>query len=493
MNTGNLLAHLSAPAAIHGAPFGYDLLALQAALEARGGVALYVARDDKTAATALKLAGFNHPAMELVRLPGWDNLPYDRISPSPANAAARCAALARLAQRAVSDGPCLVITTAGSLVQRVPPVETMRASSFAVAVGGQVNQAELTSYLGVNGYIRTSTVSEKGEYSIRGGKVDIFPPDGKQPVRLDLFGDEVETIKSFDPETQLSTRTLKAVALAPVSEILFREETQTLFRERYLAELGSPLGDPMYEAARAEIRRQGLESWLPLFHQRLDTLFEYIGPDALIGMGYLAPEAAAERLLQAKDYFEARLEAVGERREARVLPPEALYLRGQELNAALGSRGVARFAPSAGDGGIDLGGALGRNFAPERAKPEVNIFEATANHAKALRAAGKVVVFAAYTEGSAERLTGVMADHGLDDLGRVYSLEAGRQVGLALCELPLEAGYEASDLAVIAEPDVLGDRLAAPRRKRKAANFIAEAGSLNPGDLVVHIDHGVGR
>ena len=151
MSTTDMLARLSAPTAVHGAPFGYDLQALQAALERRGGVALYVARDDKTAATALKLAAFNRPAMEVVRLPGWDNLPYDRISPAPANAVARCAALARLAQRLASEGPCLVITTAGSLVQRVPPVETMRASSFAVAVGGQVNQAELTSYLGVNG------------------------------------------------------------------------------------------------------------------------------------------------------------------------------------------------------------------------------------------------------------------------------------------------------------------------------------------------------
>ena len=493
MSMIDMLARLSAPTAIHGAPFGFDLQTLQAALKKRGGVALYVARDDKMAATAAKLAAFHAPAMEVVTLPGWDNLPYDRISPSPAVAAARCAALARLAQRGDAEGACLVVTTAGALVQRVPPVETMRASSFSVAVGGRVNQAELTSYLNVNGYVRTSTVSEKGEYSIRGGKVDIFPPDGIEPVRLDLFGDELETIKSFDPETQLSVRGLKSIALAPVSEILFQEDTQSLFRDRYLAELGSPAGDPMYEAARAEIRRQGVEAWLPLFHTRLDTVFDYIGPGALIGMGYLASEAATERQTQAADYYEARVEAAGETRDAKVLPPEALYLQEQELSAALSAFSVARFSPSSGEGGFDLGGASGRNFAPERARQDVNIFEAAAEHAKALRSSGKTVVFGAYTEGSAERLTGVMADHGLEGLERVYSLDAARTAGLALCELPLETGFETSDLAVIAEPDVLGDRLAAPRRKRKAANFIAEAGSLNPGDFVVHVDHGVGR
>ncbi|MDG1825590.1 MAG: transcription-repair coupling factor [Henriciella sp.] len=493
MTPTSFLKTLSSPATVHGAPFGYDLLALVEALEGRSGVAIYVARDDKAAAAAQKLASFYRPGLDIVWLPGWDVLPYDRVSPSAAMAAARCAALASLAQRTADSPPALVITTASSLVQRVPPVETMRASSFAVSVGGRVKQDVLTSYLSVNGYVRVASVSEKGEYSIRGGKVDIFPPTGIEPVRLDLFGDEVETIKSFDPETQLSTRTLKTVALAPVSEILFNEETLALFRERYLAELGSPVGDPMYEAARAEIRRGGVEGWLPLFHGSLDTLFDYIGPDALIGMGALSGEASAERLAQAKDYYEARLEAAGEGREARVLSPEHLYLTSGELSAALGSRGVAKFSAGPGEGGFNIGGIAGRDFAPERAQPSVNIFEAAAAHAKTLRAKGKTVVFGAWTEGSAVRLEGVLEDHGLPDAVRVYSLEAANKAGLAICELPLESGFEAGDLVIIGEPDILGDRLAAPRRKRKAANFIAEAGSLNPGDLVVHIDHGVGK
>ncbi len=493
MSAIDMLARLSAQTDVYGAPFGYDLLCLQRALQKRGGIALYVARDDKMAATAVKLAEFNDPALNTVWLPGWDILPYDRVSPSPAIAAARCAGLARLAQRTSSDAPMLVITTAGSLVQRVPPIETMRASSFAVEVGGRVNQEDLTSYLGINGYVRTSTVSEKGEYSIRGGKVDIFPPTGKEPVRLDLFGDEVETIKSFDPETQLSTGALANVSLAPVSEILFSEETLGLFRDRYLDELGSPAGDPMYEAARASIRRQGLEGWLPLFHPRLDTLFDYIGRDALIGVGPLAGQAAAERLKQAEDYYGARLEAAGETRDARVLAPTALCLEGGELDNRMRGQATARFIPSRGESGLDLGGAAGRNFAPERAQTDVNIFEEAARHGKALRATGKTVIFGAWTDGSAERMIGVLADHGLEDLDRVYSLAAARSAGMAICELPLEAGFEANDLAIISEPDILGDRLAAPRRKRKAANFIAEAGSLNPGDLVVHIDHGVGR
>lgn len=493
MTASDLLTRLSAPTSFYGAPFGRDIQAFAQALLARGGVGIYVARDDKMAATALKLAEFFQPGLERVLLPGWDTLPYDRISPSPSVAAARCAALARLARRGAESAACLVITTAGSLVQRVPPVDTLRASSFSVASGQRLNQAELAAYLGVNGYVRTSTVAERGEYSLRGGKIDLFPPDGAAPVRLDLFGDEVESIKSFDPDTQLSTGTLTTVSLAPVSEILFSADSLSLFRERYLATLGSPSGDPMYEAARAEIRRQGVESWLPLFHPHLDTLFDYIGPGALIGLSHLAWQASSERLNQVRDYHQARLEAASDIREARILDPEALYLPEDELEQALKRYATIRFNPTPEQGPLDLGAQAGRDFAPERLQAELNIFEAAASHAKALRIAGKTVVFAAWTEGSADRLSGVLEDHGLDAVPRVYSLQAAQSAGLALCELPIETGFETADLAVIAEPDVLGDRLAAPRRKRKAANFITEASALNPGDLVVHVDHGVGR
>ncbi len=492
MSLSSTLASLSSQTDVYGAPFGYDLLSLTSVLKERNGVGLYVARDDKAANAAQRLAKFFAPGLDIASLPGWDILPYDRVSPSAAIAATRCATLALLAQRS-DNHPILAVTTASALVQRVPPIETLRKSSLSVRVGGDISQDTLTSYLSMNGYIRTTTVSEKGEYSIRGGKVDIFPPTGRDPVRLDLFGDEIESIKLFDPETQLSSRSVQSLTLAPVSEILFNDDSLSLFRNRYMEELGSPAGDPMYEAARASIRRQGVEAWLPLFHERLDTIFDYIGPDAIIGQAALAGPAAQERLKQAEDYYKARIEAAGESRDARVLPPTKLYLSPEQLDAAMLSRPVLRYHGGGGQGGFDLGGASGRDFAPERAVTETNIFEAAVDHAKALKAAGKTVVFGAWTEGSAERMVSVLADHGLEDLQRVYSLDAARTEGVSIVELPLENGFEANDVAIISEPDILGDRLAAPRRKRKAANFIAEAGSLNTGDLVVHVDHGVGR
>lgn len=491
----DLLAGLSGSQTLAGAPFGAGVVALAGMLSERGGVALYVARDEKQAVTAARVAEFAEPGLKRILLPGWDVLPYDRISPTPAVAARRCAALAEMAHLGEDGAGVLVVTTASSLIQRVPPRDTMRAASFAIAVGQQVRPDALTDYLQLNGYSRASTVRERGEYAIRGGIIDIYPPTSDEPLRLDFFGDTLEGLRSFDPETQRSTAELQGAAFAPVSEILFSDEVLSGFRERYLTRFGPPSGDTMYEAARASIRRQGLEAWLPLFHARMEVLFDYLPQDALVAMAHLSGEAAGERLGQAQDYYEARIEAAGgDERAARVLPPGALYLTPAELDARLAERRVARFLPgdAAGDQS-DLGGRPGRDFAAERLRPDVNIFEAAGQHIRTLHDAGKTVVLAAWTRGSADRLVNVMEDHGFAELDRAYSLQAARAAELAVCELPVEAGFTLGDLAIVAEPDILGDRLAAPRRKRKAANFIAEAAALTKGDLIVHVDHGIGR
>ncbi len=487
-----LLTSLRGQASIAGAPFGADLIALISALDARGGTALYVARDDRSAFAAHRLAEFIKPGLDAVMLPGWDTLPYDRVSPSPSVAARRCAALAQLA--AGAPGPRLVVTPASSLVQRAPPAETLRRASFSIRRGEAVEQDALTDYLSINGYVRASTVRERGEFAIRGGIIDIFAPTEAEPLRLDFFGDNLEGIKAFDPETQRSTRDVAAAAFAPVSEILFSPDVLAEFRAKYLEMFGPPEGDAMYEAARAQIRRQGVEGWLPLFHIHLDTLFDYLGENALVAFGHLAGEAAADRLAQVQDYFDARVEAAGGAREARVLQPGALYLTPPQLETALSERAVARFSPrDAGGEALDLGARPGRDFAPERSLPDTNIFQAAADHVAALRQEGRPVVFAAWSAGSADRLSAVLGDHGLEGIERAYSFDAAISAGLSVAELPVEAGFASDAVVVIAEQDILGDKLAAPRRKRKAANFIAEAAALSTGDLVVHVEHGVGR
>ncbi len=495
MTPADVLSSLSGPSAFAGAPFGADLITFCEALQKRGGIGVYVARDDRLAQAARRMALFAAPRLEQVDLPGWDVLPYDRISPTPAVAARRCAGLARISRYEKAQGPLLVITTAGSLVQRAAPVETLRKASLSIRAGETVKANELTEYLAFNGYVRSGTVREQGEYAVRGGIIDIFPPTAGEPFRLDFFGDVLETIRTFDTETQRSTGKAEAVTFAPVSEILFNDNVLAAFRDRFLDVFGPPSGDQMYEAARASIRRQGVESWLALFHPRLDTLFDYVGEGALFALGHLSSEAAHERLAQAADYHAARLEAGGgDIRKARVLPPGRLYLEVDELDNLLATHAVVRFSPAEpSPATFDMGGRRGRDFAPERLRTDENIFETVIAHARALYASGKPVVFAAWSTGSADRLINVLTDHGLKGLAQVHTLEAAKKTDFTVAEVPIEEGFNLPDLAMISEADVLGDRLAAPRRKRKSASFITDATSLTPGDLVVHVDHGVGK
>jgi transcription-repair coupling factor (superfamily II helicase) len=482
-----------------GAPEGFDALIMADIARARGGLSVFLARDGGRAAAFTDALGFFAPEIEVVRFPSWDCLPYDRMGPSPGVAARRMEALARLAAVQTGKKPWMLVTQVPALLQRVPTREVVRRSSYRAEVGDDVDIGDLQRYFAVNGYQRASTVSERGEFAIRGGVIDVFASNAEEPVRLDLFGDTLESVRTFDAETQRSTGKLTAVNLLPVSEVLIDAEAVARFRKGYVAAFGAPGDDPIYAAVSEGGRRAGLEHFLPLFHDRLESLFDYLGEHALIGVDHLVSEARDERLAMIVDAFEARRENEKTRAGYHALEPGALYLTAEEWDRRLGERPVRAFTPfqhDESDQVVDMGARLGRNFSAERAQDSINLFEATADHARRLAAAGKRVLFASWSEGSSERLGSMLADHGLKDIPYSPYWQAAKAADPKRPQrvvLPLEIGFETDNLAVISETDILGDRLARPRRRRRASNFLAEASSLTPGDLVVHIDHGIGR
>ena len=500
MKDTDRIAKAEAGLELAGTPEGFDALVAADLMRARGGLALFVARDLPRANAFADSLAFFGPEIEVVRLPAWDCLPYDRISPSPGVAAERMATLTRLARNSKSERPLVVVTTANAAVQRTPPREAMERAAWSTKVGRVVDITELERHFAVNGYQRASTVSDRGECAIRGGVIDVFPPGAEEPVRLDLFGDTLESIRAFDPETQRSTKQLTEVELLPVSEILLDAETVSRFRTRWLELFGAGGDDPIYAAVSEGVRRQGLEHWLPLLHERLETVFDYLPGDAVVLLDAQAEDARDERLAMIEDAYEARREmSRGKGQPAyHALEPKALYLTRDEWAERLSIRPWRKFSPIHNDGQnvIDLGGVQGRTFAAERAQDSVNLFEAVTAHAQALQKDGKRVLFASWTEGASERLGSMLADHGLGetalarDWARARASKADKPQRIVL---PVEHGFVAGDLAVISETDILGDRLARPRKKRRAANFLAEASGLSPGDLVVHIDHGIGR
>ncbi|HVN00401.1 MAG TPA: transcription-repair coupling factor [Caulobacteraceae bacterium] len=481
-----------------GVPEGFDALVMADLARARGGLNVFVARDGSRASAFEAAMGFFAPEMEILRLPAWDCLPYDRMGPSAAVSAERMATLRRLGRGEWGKKPTLLLTQSAALLQRLPPKASVLAAGYSAQVGQSVDMAELERYFAINGYHRASTVSERGEFAVRGGVIDVFPPGAAEPVRLDLFGDTLDALRAFDRETQRSTRQLKGVDLLPVSEALLDQAAVARFRRGYLAAFGAAGDDSLYAAVSEGSRRAGLEHWLPLLYEEVASLFDYLPADALIALDHLALEARDERLAMIADAYEARNSA--ERKaHYRPLPPSALYLSNTEWDKRLAAHPLRRFEPlrqDAGPGVVDLGAKLGRTFAAERAQDSVNLFEAAADHARRLIAAGKRVLFASWSEGASERLGAMLADHGLHDVAFSPYWQAAKAADpkkLQRVVLPLDAGFETDNLAVISETDILGDRLARPRRRRRATNFLAEASALTPGDLVVHIDHGIGR
>jgi transcription-repair coupling factor (superfamily II helicase) len=489
---------------IAGAPDGMDAqLLAEIARSGRPRTLLHVARDDARMNRMVEALGFFAPELELLLLPAWDCLPYDRVSPNLTVESQRIDTLTRLARADATPGASrIVVTTVSALLQRVPPVETFRDALFRVTPGEAFPRDAFADFVARNGYRRAETVREPGEYALRGGIIDIFPSGRDEPVRLDLFGDEVEAIRAFDSLSQRTTRKLDAVELEAVSEVRLDEASIQRFRMGF-RELFGAVGpaDPLYEAISAGRSHVGMEHWLPLFYERLDTILDYV-PGAPVTFDHQGDDVVATRLETIAEFYDARksLLDADSKTAYKPVPPGRLYLDRAALDTLLAARPVAGFSPfkaPEGPGTIDAGGRTAHDFVEGRTNPDLNLFDVVREHIAAEQRAGRRVVIAGYSQGSRDRLLTLLGEHGLAHaavLGSWAELEKLDAATTGFAVLGIEHGFTRERLAIIAEQDILGDRMVRPARKRaRAENFISEVGALVPGDLVVHVDHGIGR
>ncbi len=496
---------------LHGVPEGFDALVLaERARAAFRDSTLHVARDELRLSALAEAVAFFAPEIEIITLPAWDCLPYDRVSPNAKVMARRIDALTRLTEPPATGGSRLVITTVSAMLQRVPKVETLRNTAHQLTVKTRLDRPIFDAFLAANGYTRAEQVMEPGEFALRGGLIDLFPPGAAEPVRLDLFGDDIETIRTFDPISQRTTGTRESVTLKPMSETVLAPESVARFRTKYRELFGTVAkGDVLYESVSHGRKFLGQEHWLPLFHDGLDTILDYL-PTASISLDHDIEEAVAARLETIRDYFEARRmadTASGGKislEDSGIIyhpvPPGLMYLDDADWAKMLLPRGVSAFRAYAApdmDGFEDAGGRPGREFADVRARPNENVFEAFIAHVKAEQSRGRQVVLAGTSVGSNARLLGVLRDHGFTavadapDWAHVLTASAGL---LAAIPLPLERGFVTDKLALITEQDLLGDRLVrAAKKRRRADAFIADASQISEGDLIVHVEHGIGR
>ncbi len=500
-------------------PEGAYALAFSELLHQRQCPMLYVARDDTRMAAMRDSLGFFAPNTLIISLPAWDCLPYDRVSPHPIIISERIDALTRIPTLSHTQ-PAAILTTVNALLQRVPPREHLTEEAYRIRPGDELDRESLAAFLTRHGYTRIGKVMEPGEFAMRGSIIDIFPAGGEDGVRLDCFGDEVESLHRFDPLKQTSEDALNELSLLPANEVMLDDDSIARFRKGFREAFGAAHGHSLYEAISDGRKQQGMEHWLPLFVERMDTLFDYLPQTPLI-VDHLATDAMRNRLELIADYYDARQsytgKKVGEAEAYHPLPPTALYLSEQELIDRINTHGgyqLSSFDAPAGatnlivekqendeHPALDLQLSPSYNFAKERKTGTASgnrdsLLDAILTYLRNQQSQGKRALIACYSNGSRERIRHLLEERdafciALDGWAERSKVK-GKSIGLMV--LPIESGFSGGNFTLLTEQDMFGERIIRQTRKKKnTAAFFDEAASLTEGELIVHDEHGIGR
>ena len=485
---------------VSGAPNGYDALLMVQKIKESSTPILHVSVDDRQMAVTRDAIKFFAPDTELLEFPAWDCPPYSRISPNRDVIAMRMDTLAQLADQPKARSR-IVLTTVNAVLQRVPSRQFVQKRSIKINVGEQCALEKLTDFLNQTGYERASKVYQAGEYSVRGGIVDVFPAGESMPVRIDFFGDQIDGIRCFDPESQLTVNRLQDIRIGLGSEFTLDTDTIKRFRHSYRSVFGIPRDDQaLYAAVSNGQTVQGLEHWLPFLQERLELIFDFL-PGAQICLDHRVSRRITDRWESVNQLYSNR--------QAQMQPgpaysdayppvnPECLYASPDEISAKLNSMPVQTFVPQrlpTGYACIDAGGRAGHDFSAERVSAASSLTESLADHIRELRKS-KPVILACLTEGSRQGLASMLQDAGLsisdicsfDDVGSLPD-------SIDLAVLNIDHGFTAPDFAVVSEQDVFGASIThRPLRRRSSEVLLAETDAFSAGDLVVHEEHGIGR
>ena len=487
-------------------PDGYDAFLLKELAQSGTADILYIVSDGFALERTASLLEYIAPEITTLKLPAWDTVPYDRVSPNVNIVAQRLETLSKLAAHPNPDKkhPRVIIASVSSAIQKLPPKKIFLNAMREVRVGNELSFNDFVHYATVNGYNRVEQVIEPGEYALRGDIIDIFPVGTEEPLRIDLFGDEVERIRTFDAMSQRTTGELTHYNFDVMSEVVLDANTVKNFRTRYREAFGAAFkDDEIYEAISNSKKYMGMENWLPFFYEdKLPTLFDYI-PMASVIIGRKVEEALKAKAESIADYYTARLEALKVKSATEVdvyrpVPPEEMFLNEVEFKRIIQKREAAYFTnltlPQEEDI-IDAKVLPGREFSQAKNVTASKVYEDLqaflSENAKLRR-----IIFA-YSAGSRERLFSLMSEHGITDVRFAENWDevlATPKTKTAMAVLNLAHGFKGDGLCVITEQDILGERQnRRVSKKITSKDFIADVSSLSIGELVVHIEHGIGR
>ncbi len=485
------------------APLAAHAYVLVDAVRGTGKPIVHVLPSDKDMAATAVLCEYLAPNYPVLQLPAWDTLPYDRVSPSHAITAARLNTLSQLvvSQKSTSslttDTPYILLTTINAITQKLPPRAQFAKARFAIKKGDILTRDALFEFLTANGYSRVGKVMEAGEYAVRGALIDLFPSGYEQAIRIDMFGDEVESLRRFDPLTQISDVAVESLELRAVSEVLLQPETIARFRSRYLELFGAVTqDDPLYASISEGRTYQGMEHWLPLFYEQLDTLADYCD-GAILSYDHRLESMAHERDEAVQDYYGAR--KLHQRKDSLAynpVPHEQIFLTHDRLMHSWRSHTRMMLTPFAAEGAVNVGLRLAPQLFNRRHEEGQPIKDVILDY---IRGAQLPVILAANSAGSADRISKMLGIHDAPASAvpppyRGGSIPMAPLTNTSIIILPIEQGFTCPEFILLTEQDLFGERIIrTQKRKRKSEAFLAEAASFIEGELIVHREHGIGR
>ncbi|OEC57843.1 transcription-repair coupling factor [Pseudomonas sp. ENNP23] len=473
---------------LNGAALG---LAIAEAASAARRFTLLLTADSQSAERLEQELGFFAPDLPVLHFPDWETLPYDLFSPHQDIISQRVASLYRLPE--LNHGVLVVpITTA---LHRLPPRRFLLGSSLVLDVGQKLDVEQMRLRLEGAGYRCVETVYEHGEFAVRGALIDLFPMGSDLPYRIDLFDDEIETLRTFDPETQRSVDKVESIRLLPAREFPLDKKAVTDFRGRFRERFDVDFRRcPIYQDLATGITPAGIEYYLPLFFEETETLFDYLPGNTQV-FSLPGIEQAAEQFWSdvRSRYEERRVDP-----ERPLVPPAELFLPVEDCFARL--KASPRVVADRGD----LEPGVGRERFPTRALPDLAIEGKASEPLAALRRfleefPGRVL-FSAESAGRREVLLELLARLKLRPQEVTDWPEfVASSDRLAITIAPLDEGLLLDEpaLALVAESPLFGQRVMQRRRRERRSdggdNVIKNLAELREGAPVVHIDHGVGR
>jgi transcription-repair coupling factor (superfamily II helicase) len=433
-------------------------------------------------------AGPDLPVMHFVE---WETLPYDSFSPHQDIVSQRLSVLATLGK--MRHG--IVIVSSPSLLQRLPPVDYVAARTLMLQLGQSVDRQEFTDALSACGYLRIPQVAEHGEFAVRGSLLDIFPMGSTAPIRIDFFDDEVESLRQFDPESQLSGEKIESIRILPAREIPLDEGDVKHFRHRYRERFeGQPSRSRVYREISDGIAHGGIEYYLPLFFDTTASFLDYLPTDSVI----LAPTDLGSILEQSWQEIGERYNLCSLDPERPVLQPQESFFRPLDTKAKLEPFRRIEFSSHSleeSDGTVNLPTRL-----PPALKIESRYEDAAASLLQFLKSFDGRVLFTAESAGRRETVFDLLAGRGLD-VARVadWSSFVDTDIPIGIAIAPVESGVllPASGVAIISEQQLFGEKHQQKKRRRRAErdpeSIIRQLNDLQEGSPVVHAEYGVGR